>query len=349
MNDRAARSGVDVHIVMAAYNGSEYLDEQLASIRGQSFSDWVMWIRDDGSSDRTCAIIRRHALEDARIHLIEDSNGNLGPSANFSLLLQHAHAAGGRYFFLSDQDDVWVNNKLERSLALMFAAEGRTNGQALPMAVFSDLEVVDGRLGRIHRSFMRYEMLRPAKLPLQVLLVQNFVTGCTLLLNRPLLEFALPIPSRVMMHDWWLALCAAAVGELKYLPIATVRYRQHGNNQVGAQGYWRRAFPILTIFGRRRKGVRLGDFVRSVCQAQSLLRRLSERSANPSLDKRLLLVRGYCELFEQSMGGVERAKSVFSLGIHRQGIPRNIFLLLQTVLWARKSRQMRSAQSGNAC
>ena len=80
------------------------------------------------------------------------------------------------------------------------------------------------------------------------LLMQNHIPGCSMLFNRALLELATPLPQAAHMHDWWVALCAAAMGHSRYLPTPLVRYRQHAGNQVGAQGmvarlvrprYWR--------------------------------------------------------------------------------------------------------------
>lgn len=327
-----------VQVVMATYNGEPFLDEQLESLRRQSFREWVLWVRDDGSTDATVEMVRRHGREDPRIRLVEDRLGNQGPAGNFAALLAHALAKEAEYVFLADQDDIWVDDKMERQLALMLEREHEDTSD-IPRVMYSDLEVVDRDMRRIHRSFMRYEMLRHEANPLPVLLAQNFVTGCTMLVNRKLLEFALPIPPRVLMHDWWLALCAAATGRLHHLPEQTVRYRQHGRNQVGAQGYWRHLIPFSIVFGRKR-GMRVGNFVRTVCQAQALLRRLNERSSAGD-EKRHRLVGGYCELFETAMHGMSRARRVFALGIHRQGVPRQVLLYIQAALWARKSRQMK--------
>lgn len=336
-----------VQVVMATYNGEPYIDEQLESLRRQSFRDWVLWVRDDGSTDKTLEVVRRFSELDPRIRLVDDQLGNQGPAGNFGALLTHAYAEGARYVFLADQDDIWADDKMERQLARMVENDEAGEGPT-PRVMYSDLEVVDRDMKRIHRSFMRYEMLRHEKDPLPVLLAQNFVTGCTMLVNRELLEVALPIPSRVMMHDWWLALCAAATGDLHHLPEQTVRYRQHGRNQVGAQGYWRHLIPFSIFVGRRR-GMRVGNFVRTVCQAQSLLRRLGERERYLD-ESRRRLVGEYCELFQKPMHGMERARRVFSIGIRRQGVPRQVLLYAQAAMWARKSRQMkREGKAYRAC
>ncbi len=329
-----------VQVVMATFNGESYIEEQLESLRRQSFRDWVLWVRDDGSTDSTVEIVRRFTEFDSRIRLMRDALGNRGPAGNFGALLEHSYVQGAEYIFLADQDDVWADDKMERQLGLMHECEAVESGDA-PRVMYSDLEVVDRNMGRINRSFMRHEVLHHEENPLPVLLTQNFVTGCTMLVNRKLLEFALPIPSRVLMHDWWLALCGAATGRLHFLPQQTVRYRQHGRNQVGSQGYWVHFIPFSIFFGRKRAMV--SNFVRTVCQGQALLRRLVEREGVSDQSRRQL-VREYCELFETPMRGTTRARRIFALGIRRQGIPRQILLYIQAALWARKSRQMRQEE-----
>ena len=103
---------VNVSIALAAYNGEKYIREQINSIRRQTFKDWRLLIRDDGSTDDTPDIVLEMAKNDNRVQLVEDTFGNQGPIGNFTLLLQHASDAGADYVFLCDQDDVWLPNKI---------------------------------------------------------------------------------------------------------------------------------------------------------------------------------------------------------------------------------------------
>jgi hypothetical protein len=115
---------------------------------------------------------------------------------------------------------------------------GLQNGKKPPILVHLDLDVISEQLERIHPSFMGYQGLtHESRDPLRVLLTQNFVTGCATAINRPLLELATPLPVDVIMHDWWLALCAAACGRIEYLPHALFQYRQHDANQIEAEGF----------------------------------------------------------------------------------------------------------------
>jgi len=231
-------------IVLSAYDGAPYLEAQLESIRGQSAARWRLYARDDGSRDDTAERLREWMRRDARIELLAVDGRNLGPAASFGVLLQHALDRGERYVFLCDQDDVWLPAKCERMLAMMRARQA-VAGEDVPLLVHSDLRVVDHELLPVHPSFVEQHRIDAKEERRGTrLLVGNSVTGCASLVNAALLRCALPMPE-VAMHDWWLALCAAAFGEVMFLDEPTVLYRQHGSNVVGAHGLPERARTIL--------------------------------------------------------------------------------------------------------
>jgi rhamnosyltransferase len=222
-------------IVLSAYDGAPYLDAQIESIRAQTAREWRLLVRDDGSSDDTHRRLCEWAAREPRIDLLPRDGRNLGPAASFGVLLRHAVERDSRHVFLSDQDDVWVAGKCERMLAAMAAREAAV-GSGVPLLLHSDLRVVGSDLAEIHRSFAALQQMDPAdaRAPARLLL-RNSVTGCATLVNAALLRCALPMPG-VAMHDWWLAQCAAAFGEVHFVPEALVLYRQHGRNAVGARG-----------------------------------------------------------------------------------------------------------------
>lgn len=220
-----------VRLLLSTHNGAPYLRAQIESLRAQTHTDWELWARDDGSSDETSEILRQLASEDSRIRVLPANPRGSGASAAFGALLQEAQEAP--YLGFCDQDDVWDANKLELTLRALLEAE-RAFGKTTPLLVHTDLALVDADLKPLASSAKAALHMQAADPhPLPRLLAQNIVTGCTMLFNGALARAALPIPPEALMHDWWLALVAAAQGHIRYLPQATLRYRQHAHNVSG--------------------------------------------------------------------------------------------------------------------
>lgn len=238
--------------MMVTYNGALFISEQIKSIQMQSFDDWLLLVRDDGSTDGTIDILNEAAAGDSRITILDSSfNRGLGPSLNFGAALEAALSTKSDLFFIADQDDVWETDKL----LLQSAQFPLMGGESLPLLVHSDLEVVNQGLDPIHSSLVSYMglMPRPQK-PLESLLTRNFVTGCASACNRQLLKASLPIPPDAIMHDWWLALVAAALGEIRFMDQPLVRYRQHPANSVGAKGVWDIISPVRNWISQWKAG-----------------------------------------------------------------------------------------------
>ena len=221
-----------IEVVLPTYNGVAYLEAQLASIHTQTCPPARVLLRDDGSSDGTQTLI--HQLQQCYGAWLQvlPADGNLGCTANVNRLLE---ATTAPYVALADQDDIWLPHKLGDALALMQQLEDR-HGNTSPLLVHGDLELVDAAGERLGCRYMRRQRLDPHRTDLVDLALTNVVTGCTALLNRPLLEHALPIPPEALMHDWWLALVASAFGQIALVEVPGVLYRQHDGNVVGAKG-----------------------------------------------------------------------------------------------------------------
>ncbi len=231
--DDMASDNANIDILLATYNGAAFLAAQLDSILAQTHKNWRLVIRDDGSTDKTPEILEAfRARHPDKVVVFDDEAGNLGLVQNFSRLMEHA---GAGYVAFCDQDDVWKPEKLELSLQKMHDMEAE-HGAEKPLLVFTDLTIVDEDLRVAHTSFWKFQELRPERCnSLNRLILENVVTGCTALLNRPLLEKSAPIPEQAHVHDWWIALVAAAFGFAGYVAQPTVLYRQHGKNLMGAR------------------------------------------------------------------------------------------------------------------
>ncbi|BBK80450.1 glycosyltransferase family 2 protein [Streptococcus mutans] len=221
-----------VNILMSTYNGQEFIAQQIQSIQKQTFENWNLLIRDDGSSDETPKIIADFAKSDARIRFINaDKRENFGVIKNFYTLLKYEKAD---YYFFSDQDDVWQPQKLKLTLASV----EKENNQ-IPLMVYTDLTVVDRDLQVLHDSMIKTQS-HHANTSLLEELTENTVTGGTMMVNHCLAKQWKQCYDDLIMHDWYLALLAASLGKLIYLDETTELYRQHESNVLGARTWSKR-------------------------------------------------------------------------------------------------------------
>lgn len=220
-----------IDILLTTYNGEKYLDQQIISILEQQYSNWRLIIRDDGSTDNTKEIIDGYAKSHPyRCVVLQTKNENLGPAQSFRVLAQHSTAS---YVAFCDQDDIWLPEKLNLQISVMKEYEAAF-GAEFPLLIHSDLLVVDEDLKVISDSYWLSRSVLPEDMNnLTRLLTKNYVTGCTVLTNRILIDLAMPFPKKIIMHDWWLALLAVSNGKIIDLPEKTVKYRQHENNVIG--------------------------------------------------------------------------------------------------------------------
>ena len=222
-----------IDILLATFNGEKYLPELLDSIQKCAVDLKVrLIVRDDGSSDRSVAIVEAFAQHsDLSVVILAAPSAARGACSAFSALMS---VSSGDYVAFADQDDIWRPEKLQRLLSEIRKREF-VLGSSAPLLVHSDLSVVDSNAQEIAQSFWAYQKLDPSADSFGPLLVQNAVTGCAMMVNRALVKLARDIPDKVIMHDWWLALVASAFGEILVVRASLVLYRQHGANSVGAK------------------------------------------------------------------------------------------------------------------
>lgn len=299
-----------VGIILATYNGEKYLQAQLDSICNQDFSSWHLYVRDDGSQDKTLQILEKKYYEiPDKMTIVTSTLGNCGVIGNFSELLSQTKE---QYILFSDQDDVWKPNKISISLEKMKLLE-RQFGCHLPLLVHTDLTIVNEHLQVIHPSFKQFARLNFRLFTsLNRLLVQNVVTGCTMLINRPLADLSMPIPKDVVMHDWWIALCAAAFGQIGWIDGSTIYYRQHGKNSVGAKPY-----ALKSYLKRWWKG----DVKQDKRQEQA---NLFYDRFNDKLDSnQKQLLSGFKQYCEGSF--FEKRQSIVKYQFYRSGLLRKLY------------------------
>jgi glycosyltransferase involved in cell wall biosynthesis len=221
----ADRAGVA--ILLSTYNGAGYLPALLDSLTAQSWGDWVLLWRDDGSTDGTIPLLRGWGASNPN-RLIENElpSDNLGVTKSFMTLLRQAAAGGFRRAAFADQDDVWLPEKLAWAIAaLQEASEDR------PALYCARQVLVDGDL---HRIGLSAPLDGPAAFPAS--LTQNIATGNTVVLNAAAISLIAPSePPRESWHDWWCYLMVtAARGTVLRDARGVILYRQHDANVVGA-------------------------------------------------------------------------------------------------------------------
>lgn len=275
-----------VAIMMAVYNGQDFLEQQIKSILQQTYTNWRLFIRDDGSTDASLDVAKRAADTDERIVLVDDPTlAGGGSKENFAAIHEYVKANYDfSYFMFSDQDDVWCPQKVEKSLCACKDAEAE---RGCPVLVHTDLEVVDAQLNTLGTSFVAYRALEVNKKDLNHLLVQNNVTGCTMLWNGKLDDLLQMNDSRVAMHDWWIALIASLFGEIRFIDESLIKYRQHGKNVVGATNVNSIGFVIKRLTGLRHVG---DTFDMAFTQAKLLEDCYKEKMTAKQLDT----VRQFC-------------------------------------------------------
>lgn len=300
-----------VTILLATYNGEHYLSEQLESLLNQSYKNIHILIRDDGSSDRTNQIIDRYieAFPDI-VQKIIDNDKNLGPSLNFSRLMQ---GSDSKYIMFCDQDDVWLPEKVELTLKKMIEAE--KSNPNIPLLIHTDLKVVNTDLDILSNSYWAYQGIDPKYDTLNRLLVQNVITGCSVMINKKLADTTLPIPTEAIMHDWWLGLLASSFGQIHHIDTSTILYRQHGNNDTGAT-----KFSIQAILSKLLHFFDL-DINKYMVQAEKFL----EVYRDQLDDDTIAILENFIKIKDESF--LQKRKTLLKYKFLKQGLIRNMGLL----------------------
>ena len=300
-----------INILLSTYNGSKYLKEQLDSLLSQTYKDIEIIVRDDGSSDNTIEILKSYNIKPI------DTKINLGAMGSFEELLKYAlQNSNSDYFMFCDQDDVWDTKKVEKTLAKMEEMEKEFGN--IPLLVHTDLEVVDEKLNTINSSFMNFQKINPRISKFHNLLIQNAITGCTVMINRKLAQMCLPIPDKAIMHDWWIGLVATQFGKIGYLNESTIKYRQHTSNTIGAKGF--------SYWGIIKKGFDISYKIKidtNITQAKAFL----EQFRDELDDETIKMLEDFTALEQKSWS--QKRTILLKYKLLKQGFIRNAGLFLK--------------------
>lgn len=226
-------------VLMATYNGEEYILEMLNSIKNQTCQDFICYIHDDGSTDSTCDIVDNFC-KDNRNFIRLESQPTGGAKNNFLYMLRKL-GTQFQYCMFCDQDDIWLPDKIEKSFNRMKELED--GNLSRPALVYCDMKVVDIKLNEIAPSFIRYNALTVENITIDRAIMKSYAAGCSMMINNSLARISsVENTSDIIMHDWWVMIIASAVGKIAYINEALALYRQHETNALGAKH--------ITIFSR---------------------------------------------------------------------------------------------------
>lgn len=307
-----------VDILMSVYNGKCYLHDQIDSISNQSYKKLKLTVRDDGSSDGSCDVVKRYVDSDLSIKLLHDNLPSLGPCLSFGELLKHSDA---EYIMLCDQDDFWHPNKVEVTLSAIKELENQ-HSKKTPILIHSDLIVTDNKLSVLHDSFWKYQNVNPEKSKrLSRLLVRSMIRGCTIMINRALRDLCLPIPKEAIMHDHWISLVASAFGKIGYVRTPTMLYRLHNANTTQSRK-WNIRYVLDKIISQEGRREMHDYLLRTQLQASAFADMYMEKLH--IRDYRM--VRTYADMKLQNF--FEKRGNLIRYGLYNQGFIRNIGMIL---------------------
>ena len=316
----------EISVIIPTYNRAAYISDAVESVLAQTYPDYEIIVVDDGSNDNTVEIIQEFAKADKRIIPVDSATGNIGPCRSFNILANHAASLRADYLMFADQDDFWQPWKIANTLELLLDAE-KTLPANTPVLVHTDLQVVDSQLNSLSNSYLaRQHMYNAGNRALNVLLSQNYITGCTVMANKHLMSLAQPIPEPAIMHDWWYGLCASVAGKILFIEKPTIKYRQHPDNVYGSSGFINMLLSgrnLMSYINRKKS-----NYLNSFYQDTALRDRLIERRCDST--RNFSLLDHYCTYHRVS--GVTRVLQSIKLNVRQQGILRTtlfyFFLLM---------------------
>jgi len=305
-----------ISILMAAYNGEKYITRQIESILSQTCRDFKLYIRDDRSTDNTLKIIQDYADKNPGIIFIKQNNENTGGTKkNF---LDMMIDIKDDYIMLCDQDDIWLPDKIEKSLKLIREME-REHGSSTPVLVHTDLTVVNNNLDVISSSYKKMSGKNFNKTSLNHVVALNNIAGCTAMYNRALADFFQDVPDFFVMHDWWLSLTAAVYGKIASLKESTILYRQHEGNEKGAKKVLSPGYVFYVLTNLKTMAGLIDD---SYAQAGSFVDLHREKLS----EEQLKLLAAYASI--PGLSRVKRLQTVFKYKTFMHGTARKVMQVI---------------------
>jgi len=305
-----------ISVLLPTYNGEKYIAEQIESLLSQTFQDFIVYIRDDRSSDKTYSIIQEFAGKNPGKFIISRNEKNTGESKinYFNMMIDHKDD----YVMLCDQDDVWLPDKIEKSLKKIREAEG-IYGLQTPMLVYTDLTVVNENLKITAHSYEKTANKNFEKNSINSAVTMNNAAGCTSIYNRALAEKITGIPEFYVMHDWWIYLTASCLGKPCVIRESTILYRQHGDNDSGAKNVLSLNYIRNILSNLNKPASMINDSYR---QAGAFLKMYK----NDLTGEKAELLYSYASLSKASR--IKKIRTIIRYKTFLHGIARKVFQII---------------------
>lgn len=305
-----------IGIVLATYNPQiEYFRKQIQSIQKQTWDNWICHIVDDCSQAEYQTEIQNIVGNDSRF-ICHFHNDNLKHYYNFERGLKYCiQDTTITAIAFSDQDDIWIEEKLEILLKKLRSEHA--------LLVHSDLELINSDDQTINPSTWNFEGRNPEKATVELLLLRNIVTGCSLLFCTSLIPYILPFPQQSeigLHHDWWVALVAIQMGKIIHIRQPLVRYRFHSTNTIGAMQDAGNIYSEIMLWISKRYRI-TGKSYFTHCNLSKTFnsrfyQQLDASWSNPFDEQRLDFGLGILKLCYQSL----------QTGYHAEGIAMRIWI-----------------------
>ena len=308
-----------IEILLATYNGEKYLADQIDSILNQSNTNWRILIHDDGSTDATIEIINSYlTLYPNKIIYINDGVRTGGAKNNFAHLMNLSTAP---YIMLCDQDDVWLESKIQNSYDSMMSLQKKFSDD-IPLLVFSDVKIATEDMIVVEESFCKSAGLESGNFSFfNRLIIQNIGQGSTFLFNKALCDAVKNSwgSSAILMHDWWLMLFVSAFGAFSVVTEPTMLYRQHSNSLIGSGRY-------NFFCGVKKFILNYNEIKKEILQTQLQAYAFYKQNFSQLNQKKISFLMGYAGLRNRNF--IERKLFALRNGLWRTPISRGIAFLL---------------------
>lgn len=285
-------------ILLSTYNGEKFISHQLESILKQTCQEFVLYVRDDGSSDSTLSILKEYSQKFNNIVIMNNGETNMGASASFLWLLKNVEA---KYYMFCDQDDFWLEDKVKYQIEEI---EKLKEDENLPIVIFHDLILTNSEGVVISKSFWDLHNFNIDNVTFESLFSQNVLTGCASLINQSMKNQVLKFDvNAIFMYDHLIALIGYGFGKAITIKKGLILFRDHSNSVT----------PKLKV----SFGYRISNFFKNVNQKNYLMPAINQLAE-------------YLKNYESLLNKKERTKAkTFVSLMHKMPLIR--FLYLKTV------------------